>query len=368
MIRVRNNPIGQKDYSLCLIFSVSCLRFLQQFISYLSNRIVRNLFFWIVLCTLVGFQLASNNNNIIVNVLFRLAYVVAFGVPIYLNNLWAIPHFLYKKRRRLYLLLFPTIWIVGTFFVQHVHYQMELFFPTDYKDFALASNTYVSQFLHLGSLMIVFSMAKFSTDSFVRQRKLENLEREKLQSELENLRNQIDPHFLFNALNTVFSLSQHMDPKTPSAISDLSSILRYVIYDSQTPLMQLKDEIDFVKNYLDFMSLRKESHFVVDLNISGEIRGYEIPPLLLLPLIENAFKHGVDESTHEASLFIEINVSDDVLYFKCINSKPNGNKPMGKGIGLENIQKRLELIYADQAVLYIFDHDSTFETRLSIKL
>jgi len=312
--------------------------------------------------------MVAKNNNHGVNALFRLAYVFAFGVPIYTNNLWAIPRILYRFKRGLYALVFISIWVLGTFFAQQVHVQMELLFPEDYSDFALASNTFASQFTHLGSLMILFSMARFSTDSFVRQRKLEVLEKEKLQSELDSLRNQIDPHFLFNALNTIFSLSRHMDPKTPSAVSDLSSILRYVIYDSQTRFMPLENEIAFLRNYLDFMSLRKDSTFQINLDISGDIRGYEIPPLILLPLIENAFKHGINELTQKTSLDIQIGVHNDQLSFQCINSKPTVKVTEQQGIGLENIRKRLRLIYGDRAALSIEDKVDQFQSKITIEL
>lgn len=195
------------------------------------------------------------------------------------------------------------------------------------------------------------------------------LEKEKVKTELQFLKNQINPHFLFNSLNSIYSLAISKSDATIDSILKLSSILRYMLYLSENKTVALEDELEVLRDYIELQKLRISK--VVDLNfdIIGEAEGFKIEPFILIPLIENAFKYGAD-NLHESFINIVIEIDDDKLAFKSMNKIVVSKEEYkgGNGIGLKNIQRRLQLLYHQN---YVFNYDSDgriFNVNLEIKL
>ena len=199
----------------------------------------------------------------------------------------------------------------------------------------------------------------------------EEMEREKLNSELAFLKNQISPHFFFNTLNNIYSLVSISPEDSQNAILRLSKLMRYLLYESEQGNTMLSQEIDFMKNYIDLMKLRTSEKVSLNISLPEKFEDRRIAPLLFVPFIENAFKHGI--SNREKSFIdISMEINSDSIIFKCSNSvhtakeiEAIGNKG---GIGLENVKKRLNLLFPERHDLKISKSEKQFDVNLRINL
>jgi two-component system, LytTR family, sensor histidine kinase AlgZ len=199
------------------------------------------------------------------------------------------------------------------------------------------------------------------------QRELEKLH---IESELTNLKNQLNPHFLFNTLNNIYSLISTNQENAQNAVHQLSNLIRYVLYESDQQRVPLKKDLDFTTNYIKLMSLRLPVHVKLETDITQSTDGITIAPLLFMSLVENAFKHGISP-TDPSNISVRINiVADNKVQCRVENSnfpKPESDKS-GSGIGLNNLRKRLELLYPSAYELNIEDKGSTYISTLTLDL
>ncbi|MFT3704817.1 MAG: histidine kinase [Agriterribacter sp.] len=191
-----------------------------------------------------------------------------------------------------------------------------------------------------------------------------------LQAELSALKAQLHPHFLFNALNNLYALSLNNAPKTPEIILGLSNILRYVIYECAVDTVSLQRDVEILKDYIRLEQLRYEERLDLNLDIDNDLQQWQIAPLMLLPLVENAFKHGVSETIDKPWINIEIKVLHGILHVKISNSKPDHNAGARQpgNIGLSNVQNRLAILYRESHALHWFDEADCFILELTITL
>jgi two-component system, LytTR family, sensor kinase len=194
-------------------------------------------------------------------------------------------------------------------------------------------------------------------------------ENQKLNAELSFLKSQINPHFFFNTLNSIYSLATKKSDKTPEAIIKLSQLMRYIIYDSEKDMVPFNNEIEYIKNFVELQKLRLRENVFIDLKIYGNTNDKWIEPLLLLPFIENAFKHGIDY-TEDCTIKILISINEDCLLFetenqivKLLNQTWNNKN---SGIGLPNSEKRLSLLYPGNHSLNISNENGLFKTILKL--
>jgi two-component system, LytTR family, sensor kinase len=203
------------------------------------------------------------------------------------------------------------------------------------------------------------------------EKRQKELEKEKLNSELAFLKNQISPHFFFNTLNNIYSLIGINTRDSQEAVLKLSRLMRYLLYESERGEAKLNSEIEFMTNYIDLMRLRVSEKVKLDVAFPKEYENITLPPLLFISIIENAFKHGI--SYREKSFIdISMDVSKEIITFSCKNSlvtKANGETTgSNAGIGLENLRKRLFLIFPDRYVLTISKTESVFYVVVRIYL
>lgn len=195
----------------------------------------------------------------------------------------------------------------------------------------------------------------------------DQIENEKISSELAFLKSQINPHFLFNTLNNIYSLAITESTETASAVMKLSSIMRYILTDTQDERVTLQSEINFIKNYLDLQLVRLTNKVKVSFTTDGEIENKQIAPLLFIPFIENAFKYGI--STKEFST-IEIKILSlkNNIYFSILNTiiKTEDSIKDNTGIGINNVKRRLELLYPKKYTLEIIENNNQFIVHLNI--
>jgi LytS/YehU family sensor histidine kinase len=214
-----------------------------------------------------------------------------------------------------------------------------------------------------------FSIGMRYTEKVIHQEKLqEEKEKERLNAELAFLKNQINPHFFFNTLNNIYSLVEINVNDGQKAILQLSKLMRYVLYETEKGNKYLSQEIDFLKNYIELMKLRLSSKVTLSFTVPENYRDIQIPPLIFLPFIENAFKHGI--SSHNPSFItISLTTREDEIFFECTNSIGGKNKDLYKkdnGIGLENIKKRLSILFPKSHKLQIVESQTTFNVNLYI--
>jgi LytS/YehU family sensor histidine kinase len=193
-------------------------------------------------------------------------------------------------------------------------------------------------------------------------------QKEKLSAELSYLKAQINPHFLFNTLNTIYSLSIQQSPETPKAVIELSEMMRYVTTEAHQDFVSLEKEIKYLDNYIALQKLRLESTVELLYTVKGETAGKKISPLLLMPFIENAFKHGVNPE-EESMIRIDIEMTENQLHLFVFNQKVTRTiEPREEsGIGILNAKNRLELMYPGQYDLQIKDASKDYSVSLFIR-
>ena len=197
----------------------------------------------------------------------------------------------------------------------------------------------------------------------------EQIEREKVSTELSFLKSQINPHFFFNTLNNIYSLAITGSTETANAVMKLSSIMRYVLTDTQNNKVPLQSEVDFIKNYIDLQLVRLTDKVKVDFITDGELDHIQIAPLLFIPFIENAFKYGI--STKESSaIYIKLSTSQNAVSFFVNNTivKSENIFKETTGIGINNVKRRLELLYPDKYILEVTENNNQFIVHLDIDL
>jgi LytS/YehU family sensor histidine kinase len=222
-----------------------------------------------------------------------------------------------------------------------------------------------------GLLLIYFASISIKVLQKLRddEKKKEEIMKERISTELLYLKQQVNPHFLFNTLNNIYALSIKNPEITPAAILKVSSILRYTLYKSDNSLALLKDEIEIINSYIDFQKMRSKNGLPIKYNVYGTIDDWKIEPFILLPLIENAFKYGMAD-INNSFINIQITINYDKLEF-FISNKKSFVKESGlehSGIGLENIERRLDLVYPDCHEFKIVDVDDVFSVFLELPL
>lgn len=192
-------------------------------------------------------------------------------------------------------------------------------------------------------------------------------EREKLNAELSYLKAQINPHFLFNTLNTIYSLSIEQSEQTPSAITKLSGMMRYVLSDAGSNMVPVQRELDYIRDYIALQQLRFGDAVPVSFQLKGQATGQQIAPLILITFVENAFKHGVN-AAESSDISIEITLHEKQLLFTAFNNKVTVQHDDNGGLGIENTKQRLQLVYPGRHTLTINDTPAYFSVSLILQL
>jgi len=300
-------------------------------------------------------------------VIFIVFGVINIGL-FYLNYLYFIPKYLDRKQYKNYTLALLVSIVVLALVKYGITYDFRGLIeaheggkmPSFWASFIGSALTNVF-FIFLSSAL------KFSIDWFLNERIQRDLENQRLTAELAFLKSQINPHFLFNSLNSIYSLAYQKSDTTPEAILKLSEIMRYMLYENNDNKVDLAKELQYLQNYIDLQKIRFGNKAFVDFKITGEVGNQKIVPLLLIAFIENAFKHGV-ASDPSAPIRLLINLDGTKLHFYMENKKHTNNRDTEGGIGLNNVQRRLDLLYPGHYSLTIQDETDTYTCELSLVL
>ncbi len=335
--------------------------------------------------------------------IFHIQIWVIYLLVFYLNLLFLLPFLFFNRRFILY--LFSCLILIGgshyiTVEIRKFHFskmetqrvlRTEQAEASDQKEIRTEKPSYSREvtrhtsprgryfqrravLFSLTGILLIFSLS-FAYGLFVRYQENEKIrletEKEKIETELNSLKKQVNPHFLFNSLNSIYSLANSSSAKTTEAVLKLSDMLRYMIYDTEKPNVQLQQEFSGLQNYIELQKLRLTEKTVLRINIQNPDTDYKIEPLLLLPIVENAFKYGSD-NLNDTIIIIEASAENGKLRFFCANTIIPGLRENviseTSGFGLKNVKRRLELLYPDQHVLRSEEKDGTFLVDLKINL
>lgn len=214
--------------------------------------------------------------------------------------------------------------------------------------------------------LIVLSALAYFIRSARQDKQIGDLKEQQLQSELSYLKVQLQPHFFFNTLNNIYALTLQRSEKAAPLVAKHSEMMRYILYDASQNTVSLRKEIDFLKNYVEVEALRHSDKIDISFETQGINEHALIEPLLLLPFVENTFKHGIREETSEGYVHIIISLVENELFMEISNSKPALVKQETKGIGLQNAARRLDILYPDRYNLDVKNNDDSYELRLTL--
>lgn len=300
----------------------------------------------------------------------ELVNLVFFAAIVYFNLLYLIPTYLAKNRAFVYLLLLAIVVALITPLKIIVFYAKFSGLPVEYRA-SLVANQYTF-FLANGLIALASTILKIITDWFRQQQERQQLLTQNMQSELRFLRSQINPHFLFNTLNSLYALTLKKSDKAPEIVLKLSEIMRYMLYECNEKRVMLAKEVQYIRNHLDLERLRLPPNMDIIFFVDGEVNDQQIAPLMFIPFIENAFKHGLANHISDGFCHIRLKIDDRQVVFFIENSKPDRfviqEFRRGGGIGLANIRQRLKLLYPDNHELKINDDPMAYSVELKIEL
>lgn len=203
---------------------------------------------------------------------------------------------------------------------------------------------------------------------YVKEQRNLQLQKENISSQLQLLKAQVHPHFLFNTLNNIYSSTQVTSPKAATMIMGLSNLLRYILYECNQPTVSLRKELQMLREYMHLEQRRYDNNLELHVQLPEEDTGLAIAPLLLLPFVENSFKHGASQMLDQPWISLQMSVENDWLKMKLLNAKTSHTKYTHSGIGLHNVKKRLELLYPQKHELIITEEEEVFIANLKILL
>lgn len=333
--------------------------------------ILHSIFWSVVVAAAITIVLTTGSEITLKRELISFGLFGILNVSIfYINYIFLIP-LLIKKRKKywLYLVAFFFAIIIVAFLktVIAVLNPKDMMIIRDEKVAYTVNQYFFGKAFLAGFFMVSSCIIKFTVDWFSRERVQRNLESERREMELQFLKSQLNPHFLFNSLNNIYSLAYQKSDKTADAIMKLSEIMRYMIYESNTPTVSLSKEVDYLTNYIELQKIRFKDGAFIELTLNGEIDDQKIVPLMLISFVENAFKHGV-VTDPENPVKINIIANQKILHFSVINKKNQQNKDAQGGVGLTNVERRLQLIYPDRYKLNVVNSATHYTCELMIDI
>lgn len=340
-----------------------------------NNKAVRislHLLFWVGFLFLYSVLTAlSRGDNVFFIALKKLVNLPLNIASVYFTIYVLLPTFLYKRKYILFILVLLLTGCVTI--VLYSLIAMKISVPLFFHDkMNVIKLWHLDYFGFLATNYFVVGIAtgvKLTQRWFVERENRDMLETENLTSELALLRSQINPHFLFNTLNNIDSLVYTNKQKASVAIVKLSSILKYMLEDANTDKVPLSSEVEYLQNYLDLQMLRFTDNSFISFNVNGKLDGKFIAPMLIEPFIENAIKHG-DKNAPSPGIVITLNANESKIVFMISNymSTMKKNKDTTGGIGLQNVKRRLDLIYPAKHRLTISTEGLHFGVYLEVEL
>ncbi|MDP5171994.1 MAG: histidine kinase [Bacteroidia bacterium] len=296
-------------------------------------------------------------------------------VVVYLTIYWLIPVLFLRGRYWSFFLGFFVLLLGGAVLQRLIIFYVlyPLIYPSELYGELFTTYWIVKNALSIFTITVLGSSIKITKYWYEDHRRSKALKEEKLEAELKFLKAQMHPHFLFNTLNNLYSLTLNKSDRAPEVVLRLSGLMNYMLFEANAGKVGLALEIETIHNYIALERIRYGQSLDLFFEVTGKVEEVEIAPMLLLPFVENSFKHGVSDEVEEKWISANLSVKGEVLQFKVENSRsprPDDARPLAYtgGIGLKNVQRRLELIYPDRHELKIFEEEDSYLITLKINL
>ena len=334
------------------------------------HRVLWHILFWVVIYGFYTLTYGAYNNEynaeFIANVYLTPVRIIGTYIMIY----FIIPAFLLKRRYKGFV-LFTVLHIVlyGVAIAYVIHTFIICPWCLYVKDFPFGMRLVLESIASNYEIPAVAATIKFFKNWYIEKQANQSLEKEKLEAELNFLKSQLNPHFLFNTLNNLYALTLKKSDTAPDTVIKLSEMLDYMLYRSNVKEANLSDEIKLIKNYIELEEIRYGSRLDLKVDIKGDTAGKKLAPLILLPFIENSFKHGACKDISIPFIHIEIVIKEECLKLNIANSfdsASQSDKETDDGIGLKNVKRRLDLLYPNKHVLDIDKTDHQFKVYLCL--
>ncbi|MGQ1909734.1 sensor histidine kinase [Marinifilum sp. RC60d5] len=334
---------------------------------------VQHLSYWLFYMIFFAFTWGSYDMNFKKTLLVELINLPAKIILVYWVIYYLFPVFLYKRRIWLFILLFGlslfVVALIGRFTDNHIILK---YYLTQFKIFPVFNFIQIIRnMINLGTVMTIPFIIKLVEYLNLIAQNEQNLAKEKLEAELSFLKNQVQPHFLFNTLNSLYSLILKKSDQSLDVILKLSELLRYMLYETNTKQVNLSKEVESIKNYIELEKIRHGDKIDLSINIWGDINSNNIAPMIILPFIENSFKHSTKGFDKKSWITIDIGVKENKLKLNIENSIPNSSADQNSivgGIGLQNVKRRLSLIYPEKYDLKIETNKESYCVHLNLEL
>lgn len=338
------------------------------------GAIVLHSIFWLLLLLVLVAISLSGRKFTTMDLIYSYGLFSVLNISsFYINYIFLIPELIQKRKKYWFFMIAFLLLIAGNVLFKTV---VAVLNPDDLLHFikkdgstgTISVNEFIfSSTFSSGFILVCSCIIKFSVDWFSNERIQSSLESEKKDMELQFLKSQLNPHFLFNSLNNIYSLAYQKSEKTADAILKLSEIMRYMIYESNDSWVDLSKEVEYVTSFVELQKLRFKDGASIVITINGEIDGQKIVPLILISFVENAFKHGVANDPTDP-IKINIIANQKILHFSVSNKKSTTNKDAMGGVGLNNVERRLQLLYPDRYKLNIVNSATHYTTELMLDL
>jgi sensor histidine kinase YesM len=328
------------------------------------KRALWHILFWVTATIYFSLSFRGRDNSFLGSLIDTLYYLPAHIFLVYYLLYFLIPYFILRKKFLLFtVFLLPAV-VLSVVYISYIdrhvlitseRFNNRFFFRALFANFNLCG------------IAVAIKLFKYW---WVEKEAKQQAEKNNLIAQLQLLKSQIHPHFLFNTLNNLYSLTLTKSETSPQVVLKLSALLRYVLYECDVNDISLDKEIEMIRNFVELEQFRYGERLDLSLHVSGNTEAKRIAPLLLLPFVENCFKHGVSHQMEQCWINMDLSVEGNILYLKFTNSRMPSKQPSGHqdGIGLKNVKKRLDLLYGDAYVLKILPGDETFTVSLDIQL
>lgn len=337
-----------------------------------TRQIVYHILFWIITMTFFAVSEWGYRDSFLDAIIFELLFLPSRLIAVYVNWFWLMPKYLYRNRLFEY---FGSLFVLLLLCGLAQRYMVLVWgYPTFFPKWTMGSSIQVWNVPRLvQTMLIIVSPVAYTTgfrlfrNWYEERRALEALQQEKTSAELNFLKAQTNPHFLFNTLNSIYGLALEQSPKTPALILKLSDILSYTLYESNARQIALEKEIALIENIIQLEKERYGKRVKLFFQVVGNTADWQIAPLILVPFVENAFKHGLKDEIDTGQIDIRLSTQANKLNFEIRNSiaNPQATKLRG-GLGLQNVQRRLQLLYGDQHELEVEHQNQHYQVVLTI--
>lgn len=332
----------------------------------MKKKILFHFLFWIIYCLILA-VFYSGYAGLAKSLIFSVILVFFQALITYINLYLLIPEFLKRKKILFYILSVVLTLIILTV----IRFQIpSLLGDEGRRLIGMRSRVIFFEF----NLVLAYSLSTayyFIVEWFKNLQFKAEMKYQQVESELKYLKSQINPHFLFNTLNNIYTLCYLKDDKAAPSVLKLSEMMRYMLHESNTPCIELEKEVQFIRNYLELQQLKKDELMRINFDVKGVKGRHKIVPLILIAFFENCFKHGDIETNPAGWIKAELKVNEEnVMELLVSNSKKQTVKKHEnrKHVGLENVKKRLSLLYGNNCELNIFDEDNQYRVYLTLKL